>query len=157
MKDKIQRVLDLACGNNKQRFSIGMDKRKLDGVDIVHDMEELPWPFEDEHFTRIIASHIVEHLKPWLMIDIMNEAWRVSQVGGQMLIVTPYAGSFGFYQDPTHIKAWNEATPLYFDPDKSPVLYGFYKPKPWKIMVNTWHTGGTLEVLLEKRDEKHEK
>lgn len=151
-KDKTNRWLDLACGDAKQPHCIGMDKRKRDGVDIVHDIEEMPWPFEDEFFTRIIASHIVEHLKPWLMVDIMDEAWRILVPGGYMMIATPYAGSYGFYQDPTHIKGWNEATPTYFDPDKP--MYEIYKPKPWKIINNVWRQEGNLEIVLEKRDEK---
>lgn len=144
-----QRWLDVACGSNKQQGCCGMDKRKLDGVDVVHDLEEVPWPFEDETFTRIIASHIVEHLKPWLLVEIMDEAWRILRPEGVLLIATPYAGSYGFHQDPTHVHGWNEATPTYFDPEKP--LYAIYMPKPWKIVQNVWRADGNLEVALEKR------
>ena len=145
----VQRWLDVACGSNKTPNACGMDKRKLDGVDVVHDIEEVPWPFPDGEFTRLIMSHIVEHLKPWLMVDVMNEAWRVLEPGGQLLIATPYAGSYGFYQDPTHVKGWNEATPTYFDPDKP--MYAIYEPKPWKILLNVWRNDGNLEIVMEKR------
>ena len=141
--------LDIGCGTHKTAGAVGMDKRPLDGVDVVHDAEVLPYPFEKETFDRIVLSHLVEHLKPWLLIEIMNELWRIVKLGGQVLIATPYAGSFGFHQDPTHMHGWNEATPQYFDPDYP--LYEVYEASPWKIVQNLWRDGGSLEVVLEKR------
>src|SRR3990172_723772 len=149
LRKKVQLWLDVGCGNNKQSNCIGMDKRKLDGVDIVHDCEEFPWPFASETFTRIIMSHLIEHLKPWLAIDVMDEAWRVMKPQGQLMLSMPYAGSFGHWQDPTHIKPWNEATATYFDPDHD--LYQIYKPKPWKIEANVWRSDGNIEIVLSKR------
>src|SRR5262245_7002293 len=98
---KSLRYLDLACGDNLQQGCIGLDKRRLPGVHIVHDIEKLPWPIPAETFNGVIASHIVEHIKPWLIVDVMNEAWRVVKPKGTLMIVTPYAGTFHFWQDPT--------------------------------------------------------
>ena len=39
-------MLDIGCGGNKQRGFTGMDKRKLEGVDIVHDVEKIPYPLK---------------------------------------------------------------------------------------------------------------
>ena len=118
LKKHSQITLDVGCGSNKQPGCLGMDKRRVNGVDVVHDAEVLPWPFKPSTFNRIIMSHVMEHMKPWLVLDIMNEMWRVLKSKGELMISMPYAGSFGFFQDPTHTKSWNEATPLYFDPDK---------------------------------------
>ena len=145
---KAQHWLDVGCGPNKQAGAVGMDRRKLEGVDVVHDIEDLPWPFADESFDKILCSHILEHLKPWLMVDLMDEMWRVLKPKGLVMIAMPYAGSFGFYQDPTHVKAWNEATAQYFDPNYP--LYKVYEPKPWSIQVNSWKSDGTLEIVLAK-------
>jgi len=129
-----------------------MDRRKRDGIDYVHNAEDLPWPFPDNHFDRIIMSHIMEHLNPAFVVDIMNEMWRISKPGCILLIAMPYANSFGFWQDPTHRHAWNQATPTYFDPDKP--LYQVYKPKPWKITNNVWKEEGNLEVSFKKIEER---
>jgi SAM-dependent methyltransferase len=145
---KGQHWLDIGCGDNIQPSCVGMDRRALPGVDIVHDIEDIPWPIPSSSFHMIVASHIVEHLKPWLMFDIINEAWRVMKPGGKLMIVTPYAGSFNFWQDPSHCHGWVEATPTYFTPE-SP-LYAIYKPKPWKIEVCTWHHDGNLEIAMRK-------
>jgi SAM-dependent methyltransferase len=146
--------IDLACGDIKQPGFIGIDIAPSQYVDVVLDLEKTPYPIPSECASMLLASHIVEHIKPWLMIDIMNEWWRLLKVGGQLLIATPYAGSPQFWQDPTHIKGWNEATPEYFDPF-APMskggLYHVYRAKPWKIIKNVWDLTGTLEILMEKR------
>lgn len=153
--DKQGVFLDVGCSDHKTKGSIGLDKRALAGVDIVHDIEVLPWPLPDACCYGILMSHLVEHLKPWLIIDIINEAWRVMLPEGKLLIATPYAGSPRFWQDPTHVHGWMEATPLYFTPDY-PDLYNVYRPKPWKVLMNLYHSIGDMEIQLQKREEVNE-
>ena len=141
--------LDVGCGANKQEHCLGMDKRRLPGVDVVHDIEAVPWPFAKETFTRVILSHVMEHIDPRKSVDVMNEIWRVMKPDGVLMLAMPYAGSFGHWQDPTHIKPWNEATCHYFDPDME--LYNIYAPDPWKIEANVWRADGNLEVVFRKR------
>jgi hypothetical protein len=58
-------MLDVACGENKQGPDwVGMDYRPLDGVDIVHNLLEFPWPLPDSCVLRAVCSHIVEHIPP---------------------------------------------------------------------------------------------
>ena len=142
--------LDIGCGGNKQKGFLGMDKRELPGVDVVHDLEVFPYPLEDESCLLIVGSHIVEHIKPWLMIPFMDELWRLLKPGGQLALSTPYAGSPGYWQDPTHCNGCNEATWHYFDPRFG--LYEIYRPKPWKISDGfpVWQVTGNLEIVMEK-------
>jgi predicted SAM-dependent methyltransferase len=143
--------LDIGCGDNKQDGFIGLDKRELDGIDIVHDLEVFPYPLPDEVCSVIVGSHIVEHIKPWLTIDLFNELWRIMQPDGKLVLATPYAGSRPFWQDPTHCNGFNEVTWQYFDPDYP--LYDIYKPKPWLIEKGfpTWQANGIIEVIMDKR------
>ena len=127
-------LLDIGCGNHKHLGSVGMDKLNHGTSDITHDLEVFPWPVKDGSFEAIIAWHVLEHLKPWLMIDVMNECWRVLKPDGLLYIAMPIAGSEGFYQDPTHTRTWNAKTPKHFDPES--VKYQYYRPKPWKVEVN---------------------
>lgn len=90
------------------------------------------------------------------LMRFMDEAWRVSRVGGQMAMVMPYAGSIGFYQDPTHASPITEAVWFYFDPTHASKLFYIYKPKPWKIALNSYQTNGNIEVVLEKLPWKKE-
>lgn len=142
--------LDIGCGGNKQEGWTGIDIRDMEGVDIVHDLEEYPWPLLDDIATQAIASHVVEHIKPWFSINFMDEVWRILLVNCVFAVSTPYPGSRGFWQDPTHCNGWNEATWQYFDPTY--LLYGIYEPKPWKIRKGwpTWQANGNMEIIMEK-------
>ena len=151
--------LDLGCGECKQEGFVGMDRRKIAGVDIIHDLEKFPWPLPDESCSVIMASHILEHIEPHngLFIDVMNEAWRVIKPGGKFVIASPYANSPAFFQDPTHCNMLTEVTWEYFDPEAPNTkgeLWLVYKPKPWKIIFNSWNEGGALEAVLVKRTDK---
>lgn len=151
-------MLDFGCGEAKQANFVGLDKRDLPGVDIVHDVEVFPWPLDDESCLTVVGHHIVEHIKPWLTIDLFNEIWRVLKPDGQLALSLPYAGSRGFWQDPTHINGFNEVTFWYFDPKHPSGLWNIYKPRPWRIEPGfpVFHVVGNLEIVMRKRieDEK---
>ena len=148
-KHRLGVKLDIGCGENKQQGFIGMDIRKVKGVDIVHDAEKFPYPFPNECCSVILMSHVVEHIKPWLMIKLFDELWRIMKVGGQLWLSLPYGYSMGFLQDPTHCNMCNEATWTYYDPDY--FLYQIYRPKPWKIERNEFQSMGNMEVIMSKR------
>ncbi|OEU68513.1 MAG: hypothetical protein BBJ57_07485 [Desulfobacterales bacterium PC51MH44] len=146
-------LLDIGCGEWKQEGFVGMDARKVKGVDIVHNLEVIPYPIDDEQCLTIKGSHIWEHIKPWLTIDVMNELWRILRVGGQLMLSMPYGWSYGFIQDPTHCNPSNEATFQYFNKDSA--LYGIYRPKPWNLQHCAWQENGNLEVVMQKlKDER---
>jgi SAM-dependent methyltransferase len=149
--------LDIGCGINKQSGFVGMDIQELEGVDIVHDWNDIPYPLPDESVVTILARHVIEHVPPhdFGFIKFMNELWRIMKPEGQLAIVMPYATSPGMYQDPTHCNFCNEITWCYFDPIAlNGALYQFYKPKPWKLVEEPkFHALGNMEVLLEKRRE----
>ena len=49
---------------------------------------------------------------------------------------------------------WTGNTWEYFDPfapTTNGALYLNYRPKPWKIVDNSWYSNGNMEILLEKR------
>lgn len=144
--------LDIGCGENKREGWVGMDVRDMEGVDIVHNVEDFPWPLPDEGVLVAVCSHLVEHINPHggVFIRFMDEAWRVMRPGGQLAIVTPHYRSPGWAQDPTHCAAFNQGTWGYFDPEEQ--LYQIYKPKPWKIEHLSWNPNGNIEVVLRKRE-----
>ena len=148
--------LDIGCGEVKQLGFVGMDKREMPGVDIVHNWNDYPWPLPDESVLVAVASHVVEHVNPvdGGFIRWMDELWRIMKFDGEVGIVCPHGSSQGFLQDPTHCNPCNEATWAYFDP-LEPVtggqLYTIYRPKPWKIKALNWDPTANIEVVLIKR------
>ena len=143
-------LLDVGCGKSRRKGFVGMDKRKDVDPDILHDLEVFPYPIDDESCLTIVASHVVEHIKPWLMLDFMNELWRIAKEGANLAISMPYGYSDGFLQDPTHCNACNHSTWLYFDPRFE--LYKIYEPNPWRIEDGfpQWQQNGNMEVILSK-------
>jgi hypothetical protein len=89
----------------------------------------------------------------------MNEIHRIMAPGGKLMLSLPYAGSPGYFQDPTHVNPCNENTWRYFDPMDDSNFYKFYRPAPWKILQNYYNLQGFMEVVLEarRRDPSYEK
>lgn len=159
--------LDIGCGPTPQDGYVGIDKVEYPGENrITMDIEQIPWePFPDRCCTVALLSHVMEHIKPWLVIDVMNELWRIMRPDGLALISTPYAGSFRHYQDPTHCQPWNEETPFYFCKDATAVpmfaikdtnegkWYHIYRPKPWKMDRLVWNQRQDLECAIRKMEE----
>lgn len=145
--------LDIGCGEGKQKNFVGMDKRRLPGVDIAHDIQDFPWPIPDNACIVCLMSHLYEHIEPKYRIQLFDEIWRVLKPDGQLWLSSPYYLSIGANQDPTHYPCPNEATALYFAPTHP--LYQVYKPKPWRIISNNYQMNGNLEVIMEAiKDEK---
>ncbi len=149
--------LDIGCGANKQQGFLGMDLREVEGVDIVWDLEEFPWPLDDDVCTDVLASHILEHILPRKFFHagggqcVMGEVWRVLKPGGQLHISCPYGVSPGYVQDPTHCNPISEATLQYFDPRNH--LYWVYQiPFMFTVeYVRYDFTAGFLEAVMAKR------
>lgn len=69
------KILDVGCGTAKIKGAIGIDRIKLDGVDIVHDLNKFPWLFKDKTFDEIYMNDIIEHLDD--TIKVMEECCRL--------------------------------------------------------------------------------
>jgi len=139
--------IDIGCGTKCLPGFTGMDNKDLSGVDVVHDLEDIPWPFESESVYAIHASHVLEHMKPWKIFDIMNEAWRVCEFGGGIDIKVPYG--FAYSIDPSHTILFNIASFYYFQP--STEFYKIYTPKPWKCNYQIAdQKTQEIRVILEK-------
>lgn len=146
--------LDIGCGANKIHPDwVGIDYRKLPGVDIAHNLEKFPYPLPDGKCITATAIHVLEHINPagGIFIKMMDEIWRIMKVGGEFGFEVPYAGSHGYFQDPTHINPINQSTLYYFDPEHESNLWSIYKPKPWQIKEMTFHQEGNLRAVLIKR------
>ena len=147
--------LNLGAGYNHQEGYISIDKRKVAGVDIVCDLEHFPWPLKDECCSVVAASHIMEHIKPWLTIDFMNEIWRVMKKGGMLAVSVPYAGTPEFWAEPTHCNGFIEATFNFFDPRAE--MYKVYTPQPWKIISGYPYRDerGIMHVMMQKMTDEN--
>lgn len=109
--DKVK--IDIGCGSSKVPGYTGVDICDIEGVDIVHDLEQYPWPFENESVDEIHCSHYAEHVS--CLIKFMDESFRILKYGGTMFIRSPYYNSIRAWQDPTHRQEISEATFCYYN------------------------------------------
>jgi SAM-dependent methyltransferase len=89
----------------------------LPDVDVVHDLNERPWPWADNTIDEIWAKDVLEHLPNTL--GTMEELYRITKPGASVYIAVPYWNSWEAITDPTHVRQFNEFTFNFFDPTKS--------------------------------------
>lgn len=156
LKSKSYVNLDLEGGRNIQKGFITMHSSPLEGVDVVHHYDTLPWPFPDGTISLLRADSVVQKVSRdnKHFINFMNEAWRVLKYDGEFMMSVPYSNSYLFTADPGSVNPMNESTFTYFDP-LEPLAgihnYFIYEPAPWKLKHVSFKGEGLMEVLLSKR------
>jgi len=93
-------VLEIGCGTKKPAGAVGLDRLALPGVDIVHDVEHVPWPIDDGAFELVRCMHVLEHVDD--ICGVMDELHRVTGPGGRVHVVVPYFARPSAFKDPTH-------------------------------------------------------
>jgi len=103
--------LNLGAGEDKKEGYINIDWNKLANPDILHDLNQIPYPFSDNEFDLIEAFHVLEHLnKPF---KVMKEFHRILKPGGRLIVKVPHF-SRGFTHA-EHSHGFDITFPLYFN------------------------------------------
>ena len=116
------KILDVGCGSNKFEGAIGLDNNPKTSADVIHDLGEIPYPFEDSEFDLIVTRHVAEHV-PDLMAFV-SELYRITRDGGRIRIVTPHYTNPDWATDPTHRNHINSYTFNTFMADRQ--VFDFY-------------------------------
>jgi len=134
------RVVDVGCGNAKYPGAIGIDSAPSSDADVIADLDQVPWPIEDDSADQIICQDVIEHLDdPDSAVAQMH---RIGAPGCRIHLRTPHFSSVLAYGDPSHrhvlstmtIKSF--ATPLYGGEDWPQfrlvhVTLDFWDPLRW--------------------------
>lgn len=107
----MDKKLNLGCGKDIREGYVNLDCVNLPGVDIVHDINLIPIPFEDNIFDEILCSSILEHTN---YIPVLQELHRILKPGGFLKIIVPHFTSKYAYTDPTHCRFFSVQTLLFF-------------------------------------------
>jgi SAM-dependent methyltransferase len=108
---ELLKSLNLGCGTDIRTDCINLDRASLPGVDVVHDLTQLPWPFANGRFGHIVCQDILEHLD---IEPAMRELHRILAPGGILEIRVPHFTSANTYADPTHERAFSINTLSFF-------------------------------------------
>jgi len=108
--------LNLGAGKDIRSEYVNHDIANIDGIDVVHNLNDLPWPWEKDSFEEIVAMDVLEHLDEFL--PIMEELHRILRPDGIIRIKVPYWNSVFCHIDPTHKQLFHEMTFHFLDPSK---------------------------------------
>ena len=123
-----EKILDLGCGKNKWKNSIGFDCVKMDGVDVVGDLRN-PLPFSDNEFDKVILNNVLEHFEN--ITPILKEVHRITKPTGKVVIMVPYYNSPLGSIDPTHKKYFQSQTIQYYTDESS---WNYYFDFQFKLL-----------------------
>jgi SAM-dependent methyltransferase len=92
--------LNLGCGLKHLPDAVNLDITARTNPDVVHDLNQLPWPFADGQFGEIQAFDCLEHLDDF--IAAMEEIYRVCRDGAVVRLTVPHFSCANAFTDPTH-------------------------------------------------------
>ena len=115
--------LNLGSGKDWRKDCINADIQPEKKPDWVLDITKVPWgevidtrlgrfAVEKGMVTEIIANDVLEHIPD--LVAAMTNCRDLLKRGGEMHIHVPYDLSLGAWQDPTHVRAFNENSFLYY-------------------------------------------
>ena len=118
----------IGCGNSRvKKLYIGEDKewkelRTLDidpscKPDVVHDLNVLPYPFEDNTFDEIHAYEVLEHCGRQgdyrFFFAQFSEFHRILKPNGRLLACCPTFNSIWAFSDPGHTRIISPASLIF--------------------------------------------
>ncbi|MEM8678199.1 MAG: hypothetical protein AAGF97_02485, partial [Planctomycetota bacterium] len=96
--------LNLGCGENKLTGYVNVDMHGE--PDVRHDLEQFPWPWDNDSVEEVQMVHVLEHLGQLtdVYIGVIKELYRVCQPDAKVRIVVPHHRHDNFHADPTHVR-----------------------------------------------------
>lgn len=81
--------LNLGCGTDVRPGYTNVDFRSLPGVDVVHDLSHLPWPWPDGCADEVMMHDFLEHFPFSMTKSILMECWRMLRTDGLIDVQVP--------------------------------------------------------------------
>jgi predicted SAM-dependent methyltransferase len=78
---------------------------------VVHDLNVLPLPFDDESADEVLSEDMLEHVN---YIPLLKECHRIVLLGGRVRIEVPHFTLSNNYVDPTHRSMFSIKTLNFF-------------------------------------------
>lgn len=96
-------LLNLGCGFTKLDGHVNVDAFENCEPDVTHDLNQFPYPWNDESVDGIILSHTLEHLDDWWAA--FCECARILKPGAEFVVRVPDESSTSAltYRDHNHV------------------------------------------------------
>jgi SAM-dependent methyltransferase len=98
--------LNLGCGHNHMQGFVNVDKSPVSKPDQIVDLEQFPWPWEDNSVDEVMMNHVLEHLgaQTEVYLNVIKELYRVCKPNARIAIRVPHPRHNDFITDPTHVR-----------------------------------------------------
>ena len=111
----IEPNMNLEIGSDRIKNNFGNDWHTLDikdSADIVHDLEEFPYPIYSNAYEVVYMSHVLEHIRWTETHKVLTELYRILKPGGAVEIFVPdFDKIIKGYTDNEIPEAWSHANP----------------------------------------------
>ncbi|MCC5637257.1 class I SAM-dependent methyltransferase [Nostoc sp. CHAB 5844] len=98
---KTSKILSVGCGLIKSQTGvIRLDISPAVKPDVVWNLNNFPYPFEESEFSEIDCFDVIEHLDD--IPKTLEEFHRILQPEGVLKITTPHFSCSNSFVDPTH-------------------------------------------------------
>lgn len=117
--------INLGSGKNYKAGYLNIDINKSTCPDLLldlssklefpissNDISGMPVDLNEHQFEEIVANDVLEHVAD--LRQLMTNCLKLLAEGGKMLISVPYDLSLGAWQDPTHVRSFNQNSWLYY-------------------------------------------
>lgn len=123
--------LNIGCGRDIRKGWVNLDKdSKIGGVNVNHDLNEIPLPFKENSCVEILCSHVLEHFSFKHIVRLMNEFHRILKKEGTLVIKVPYYNSNDSHIPIDHVTMFGFCSMDFFEGD----YINHYKIKKWIVV-----------------------
>lgn len=137
--------LNLGCGKDIKPGYINLDIVDYGGNQI-HDINRFPYPFKDNTFEEIYASHVLEHLDNFN--KTITELYRIAKPNCVIIVFAPFFLNTKYFGDPDHNIPFSIRTFDNYEYIGNRKLKFYEK---WKLNHRTNYESGAKFEVLEKR------
>jgi SAM-dependent methyltransferase len=119
----LPKTLNLGSGKDWREDCLNSDIQARVNPDWCCDISKVQWgevietrfgqiKIKPEMFEKIVANDVLEHIPD--LIRAMTNCRDLLKTTGKLIASVPYDLSLGAWQDPTHVRAFNENSWLYY-------------------------------------------
>lgn len=123
------------------------------GVDVVHDLNVTPWPFEADTFDEVHGYEVLEHLGQQgdvkSFFATFYEIWRVLKPDGILCATVPDWKSMWAFGDPGHTRLINAGSLVFLDQEEYHKQVGVTPMSDYR----SWWLGDFVRVGQQVRGE----